>query len=488
MHSKKTVFLTGATGNMGMAALEFFRQRRDRYKIVALVMPTPGDRKRIAPFLKRGDVDVVWGDLTRYDDVLSCVNGADMVLHVGGMVSPMADHQPALTTKVNVGSIRNIVQAIKAQPDPDRVKLVYIGTVAQTGNRMAPIHWGRVGDPVKISMFDNYAVSKTIAESIVVDSGLKHWVSLRQTGMAHVNLWRIFDPILFHNPLNGVLEWVTARDSGRLLANVCEDGVPDAFWNRIYNVGGGASCRVVNHEFMAKMFHATGTPDFRKVFDPDWFALRNFHGQWYADSDRLHALVPFRSESLDDFMRQMADAVPFYIKLGGYFPGAVKKRIGALAAGPGGPLHWLAHGDDEHIGAYFGSRAAQGRIGGWDNVQLARPSDTPRLLSHGYDEAQPRDALSLADLREAAAFRGGQLADSEMAQGDWATPRNWDCGQGHRFRASPNLVLMGGHWCPECTHHPARYAGLAKRSAFFRQVWAPDQDLVASPALPGLAA
>lgn len=478
MNSKKTVFLTGASGNMGLAALEFFLQRRDRFNVTALVLPGAKDKKIMAPFEKRGEVRVIWGDLTRYDDVLQGVTGADYVLHVGGMVSPLADHHPELTTKVNIGSIRNIVQAIKAQPDPDRVKLVYIGTVAQTGNRMAPIHWGRVGDPIKISMFDNYAVTKAMAESIVVDSGLKHWVSLRQTGMAHLNLWRIFDPILFHNPLNGVLEWVTARDSGRLLANVCEETVPDEFWGRIYNIGGGERCRVVSHEFMGKLFGAIGLKDFRQVFDPSWFALRNFHGQWYEDSDRLQQLVPFRSESIDDFARQMAASVPFYIKLGGLFPRAVKKRIAALAAGEGGPLHWFAHNRGDRIAAFFGSRAAREKIPGWESFKFERPSATPQRLNHGYDESQPRSALSLEDLRAAAGYRGGQCLAGDIAQGDWVTPQPWRCSCGHQFKASPNLVLMGGHWCPECTLNPARYAELAKHSPFFNQVWAPDQALV----------
>ena len=35
--------------------------------------------------------------------------------------------------------------------------------VAETGDRMPPVHWGRVGDPIKPSMFDYYAVSKVAA-------------------------------------------------------------------------------------------------------------------------------------------------------------------------------------------------------------------------------------------------------------------------------------------------------------------------------------
>ncbi len=43
----------------------------------------------------------------------------------------------------------NIVDAIVATGGAERVRLVYIGTVAQTGSRNAPIHWGRTGDPIK---------------------------------------------------------------------------------------------------------------------------------------------------------------------------------------------------------------------------------------------------------------------------------------------------------------------------------------------------
>ena len=148
MADKRTIFLTGATGNMGGATLHELMQRTDRFRVRALVRPAEKDH----PILKRyaGDpaFEVVWGDLTNYDDILRGVTGADQVLHIGGMVSPLADHFPELTMKVNVGGAHNIVEAIKAQSEPDRIALVYIGTVAQTGDRSPPIHWGRTGDPI----------------------------------------------------------------------------------------------------------------------------------------------------------------------------------------------------------------------------------------------------------------------------------------------------------------------------------------------------
>lgn len=68
---------------------------------------------------------------------------------------------------------------------------------------MPSIHWGRVGDPSKPSMFDYYAVSK-VAERLVIESRLKYWVSLRQTGIIGKATSEIEDVIMFHNCFDNV--------------------------------------------------------------------------------------------------------------------------------------------------------------------------------------------------------------------------------------------------------------------------------------------
>ncbi len=470
MPDKKTVFLTGASGNMGGAALAELLARSDRFTVKALALPKDQGHPTLQRHAGHPSLEIVWGDLARYEDVLHGVTGADQILHIGGMVSPFADHHPELTMKVNVGGARNVVQAIKAQPDPDRVQLVYIGTVAQTGHRAPPVHWGRTGDPIKISRYDHYAASKTLAEAIVAESGLKQWVSLRQTGIVHDRIWTTFDPIMFHSPFNAVLEWVTVGDSGRLAANTCEDQVPAKFWRRFYNISGGEGMRVVNHEFAAMMFSAMGLNDYRTVFRPNWFATRNFHGQWYCDGDKLEALVPFRRETLADARAMLRRAIPFYVKAGVKFaPDAVRRRIQRLAEAPGGPLHWLAHDDQDRIGAYFGSREDWARIPDWDRFELQTPSPIPSKLDHGYNTCKAAAEWTLADLRQAAEFRGGrcridhQVEPYEMAQ--------WTCALGHDFDMSPNLMLRGGHWCPTCMLDPGSYDAVAKSSPFFAQVW-----------------
>jgi nucleoside-diphosphate-sugar epimerase len=455
---------------MGRAVLDTLLERSDRFTIVTLVPPTANDRRIMAPYEKRG-VDVIWGDLTRYEDVLRGVIGADYVLHVGGLVSPLADSMPELTMKVNVEAAQNLVRAIQAQPDPDRIHLVYIGTVAQTGNRPAPIHWGRVGDPIKISTFDTYALSKTIAERLIVDSGLRNWVSLRQTGIARKLVGDPLHPIMFHTPLSSVLEWVTPRDSGMLLANVCEESVPPDFWRRIYNIGGGEPNRLTNLELFERMLGATGVRELRRVVEPNWFALQNFHGQWYADSDDLEAIVPFRTQTFDAYLAEQIPQVPWYVRAGSAIPRLVRRQLEGVARGPGGTLSWFADGDEAHIEAYFGSTAAWQAIGGWADNEFERPSAIPIRLNHGYDEQKAREEFTLADAQEAARFRGGECLSADLVRGDWQAPLQWRCHAGHGFSGSLTLILMGGHWCPDCIADTATYPQLARHSRFFSQVW-----------------
>jgi len=462
---------------MGRAGLDALLERGDRFEVAALVLPTPNDRRIIEPYIRRG-VDVIWGDLTCYEDVLAGVEGADYVLHVGGMVSPLADAYPELTMKVNVGAAQNIVRAIKAQPDPDRIHLVYIGSVAQTGNRPVPIHWGRIGDPIKLSVFDNYALSKTIAERVVVDSGLRYWASLRQTGIARLSAAETLDPILFHTPLDGVLEWVTMRDSGVLLANVCEEGVPDSFWGRIYNIGGGQPNRLTNYEFFEKMLRTIGIHNPRSVVEPNWFALRNFHGHWFSDSDELESLLHFRTQTLDEYLEDASSKLPWFMRLASAFPRIVRARFERVARGLGGTLTWFTREDDERITAYFVSHRTWKSIPGWEKRQFQRPEAPPVRLEHGYDEGKPRDQFSLADARGAARFRGGECLSNDMERGSWRSLLRWRCHAGHEFLASLNLILMGGHWCPVCIADRGSYPELARHSPFFYQVWAPDASLL----------
>jgi nucleoside-diphosphate-sugar epimerase len=417
------------------------------------------------------NLSVVWGDLTDYDDVVRAIEGVDVVLHVGAVVSPLADRNPKLAWRVNVGSIQNIIRAVRSTPDPSRIGIVGVGSVAETGDRQAPHHWGRIGDPLRVSQFDEYGQTKVVAEKLLVDSGLPRWAWLRQTGIFHPGMLEIRDPIMTHSPFAGVLEWASAEDSARLLAGIA-DGAPEEFWGGIYNVGGGEKWRLTNWELQTAIGSAMGVRDIRAWYDRNWFALKNFHGQWYTDSDDLEQLVPFRKDTLDTAMERAVAAAPASVRNAGKVPAWIVKNLvmKRLARQPRGTMHAIERRDLDEIAAHFGSMEAWAQIGGWDTFVEPQPSREPSFLEHGYDESKSQKDWIGLDYIEAAGFRGGELVSVDITRGDVATPLLWRCAFGHVFAASPRLVLTAGHWCPDCVRDSAQYARQAERNPFLAQL------------------
>ncbi len=108
---------------------------------------------------------IVWGDATVLEDMKEAVKGVDAVLCPMAFISPEADHNPKQAKAVNTTAIQYLVQAIEEEPDGiDHIRLAYVGTVAAPGDRLPPIHWGRIGDPLKPSVFDFYATTKIAGE------------------------------------------------------------------------------------------------------------------------------------------------------------------------------------------------------------------------------------------------------------------------------------------------------------------------------------
>lgn len=372
MEKKKTVFLTGATGNMGWAGFQEL-YKRAKHNIRILARDSRKNHKLLDRYAADPSVTVIWGDLTRYEDVLRGVAGADYVLHVGGMVSPAADYYPEKTYEVNVAAAENVVKAVLAQPDRDEMRVVYIGSVAQYGDRSVPNHWGGVDDPQIPAEFDMYAASKIRSEEIFAEAGLRRWVSLRQSGILYPGILKVIGPTAFHVPVGGVLEWATIEDSGRLLAQVCEDWVSDDFWNKAYNISSGKEYRMTNYEFETRLLAALGLPGPEKVFEPQWFALKNFHGMWYKDADVLENHLHFRANiSIDDYFASMKAKLPWYYSLAFLAPAwAVRMFMKPYAFEKGLGTQWWVENDEEKFLAYYGSREAYEAIRSWDDVRPA---------------------------------------------------------------------------------------------------------------------
>lgn len=449
--SNAKVGLTGATGTMGMASLFKLKEKNALSGIRVLARDTKTNRKKLRPFISLG-LEIVWGDLMDKKSIASLVAGTRMVIHMGGLVSPAADYYPEKTLKVNIQSARNIVEAIEIAGQKDKTALIYIGSVAQYGPRNVPNHWIAEGDHMHPAEGDAYALSKVAAERIVAESGLSRWASLRQTGiLSEALVAKGTDPITFHTPVNGVLEWATAEDSGSLIAALVTREIPENFWKRFYNIGGGESYRMTNYEFEKAFLRAISCPPPEKVFDAAWFSLDNFHGGWFADSDLLEQMIPFRQGSSSDmYFKEMASRMPWFFKLASIVPAsAIKMFMHHVACHPThGTLGWIKSNNSERIRLHYGSLENYKAITGWDGFVTPHPSSNPILADIGFDRTKPISKLDIEDMKSVAKSNGGECMSTEMEIGDLDTPIKWRANDGTEFEATPRVIALGGHWKP----------------------------------------
>ncbi|HCJ01898.1 MAG TPA: NAD(P)-dependent oxidoreductase [Clostridiales bacterium] len=486
------VAMTGASGNMGQAAVKEM-MALPFVHLKLLLLNEKRERRLKKKWQKRyGDrVEVFFGNLKNLDDCRTLVCKTDYVINMAAVIPPLADKRPDLARDANVTGVKNLVTAIEelsVQP-----KFIHISTVALYGNRNYLHPWGRVGDPLLPSVYDEYGMSKLIGERIVLDSKINTWAVLRQTGMLYEKLLmsNISDGLMFHTPFNVPIEWVTDRDSGVLIKNLLkedhEQGASD-FWKNVYNIGGGAAYRTTGYETFDMGFAMIGGGT-ERFMRPNWHATRNFHCMWFADSDVLERRYAYQSRSMADFWSDIKKKNKYFALAkpipSSWISALVFKR---LLKDKNAPYRWVKEGNEGRIKAFFGSKKEWERIGEkWDGFSVwckneiaghnyqeeIEPSYAERCkLSHGYDDSKPNAEIDLADLQSAARFRGGECEATAFEKGDLYATLDWKCAEGHSFQASPFTVLKAGHWCPHCIREGRwNFDLLAKKNPFYAQVW-----------------
>ena len=140
-----------------------------------------------------------------------------------------------------------------------------------------------------------------------------------------------------------------------------------------------------------------------------------------------------------------------------------------------GPLYWLENNIEGKVAAFFGTKEKWKEITDWAHFEIIK--DSPHIvLDHGYDENKTASELDLMDVQGAAIFRGGKCTSIKMNKGDLSTKLEFECAYGHKFMASPRLILKTGHWCEACSAPPWRYDEIAKTNPFIAQVYYADHE------------
>ncbi len=494
MNKKVKIALLGASGNMGERLFATLLPE----EFVEQVSILNNDKKSNKLIIKQNKkylskIREIHGSIADIDAVREVIKDADYVLNLAAAIPPESDKYPLHAIEANEVGVRVLVQAIEEVKE-NQPKLIHTSTMGIFGDRGEQHLFGEVGDPLMISPFDIYALTKMRGEYFVLESSIKSWTVIRQTAMLYDKLMmkNVSDGLMFHTCVNSPLEWSTSRTSAKLYRNIIYRDLmgeldEDNFWKHCFNLGGGEKNRVTGFETMDLGFKIIGA-SFYDFFKPNYNAMRNFHGMWFSDGDKLEKLFHYQGETIVEFWDHVLETHK-YFKLAKIFP---KKLLKAFVINPllknyNAPMYWYKHKDEARMLAYFnGSKCFEALPKKWDEFNIlaegksynGSPVDyetlkkNPTRLEHYFDIDKSRKLLTKQDLENVAHAHGGKIITKEFKDGDIFTKVEWENSDGERFMACPHTVLYCGHWYNVSYREYAwDFDRLSKKDKIYAQIW-----------------
>jgi nucleoside-diphosphate-sugar epimerase len=288
------VLLTGAFGNIGTNALtELLKQG---HRVRCFDLKTKNNERAARRLAGRPDVEVVWGDLRRPEDVHPAVQGQDVVVHLAFIVPKLSatgvesEKRPDWAEAINVGGTQNVIDAARAQAMPPR--LVFASSLHVYGHTQHLLPPRTAADPVR--PVEHYARHKVECEQRVRDSGLS-WTILRFAAAMPIAIK--LDPGMFDVPLDNRIEFAHTRDVGLAVANAVGSR---EVWGKLLLIGGGPRCQYYYREIVERVLEAAGVG----MLPDAAFSTTPFATDW-LDTAESQRLLCYQQRDLGDYVREM---------------------------------------------------------------------------------------------------------------------------------------------------------------------------------------
>ncbi len=281
------VLLTGAFGTNGIKTIEELVAAG--HSVRCFELPTAANQKTAREL--GNDIEVIWGDVTRADQVGDAVAGCDAVIHDAAIIPPASELDPERTRRVNVEGSCNIIEACEAREQKPR--LILASSVSLFGPTQDQSPPRRASDPVVPS--DHYSRSKVACEERLRASSLE-WVILRFGAVLPEKIERSeaagIESVFAINPA-GRVEYVHPGDVGLAQARALSC---DAALGKVLLIGGGAACQVFMRDIFAAMFDAVGIGSF-----PDSDFNQEFLYVDWLDTEESQRLLQFQRHDFAEY-------------------------------------------------------------------------------------------------------------------------------------------------------------------------------------------
>ena len=288
------VLVTGGFGNVGRSCLTKLREQG--HQVRCFDIRTKGNERNARRF--KGQIDVVWGDMRRPDDVAAAVQDQEAVIHLAFILPPASDDRPELASDVNVGGTKNLLHAMRNLPSPP--KIIFISSFSVFGECQQKPPPRTVSDPVQ--PMDNYNRHKVECERLVKESGFD-WAILRLAVVPPQALSG-FSPKMFDAPPGARVEFVHPQDVGLALANAV---ICDEVWGKILLIGGGADSQLYYRDFVGRMMESMGIG---RLPDRAFASCASSYTDW-LDTAESQRILQYQQHSFEDFVQEVAASLGY---------------------------------------------------------------------------------------------------------------------------------------------------------------------------------
>lgn len=281
------VLVTGGAGRLGINVCKILYDAGFQVRIFDL--DTPRNRKSVEELDRKADI--FWGDITKPDSVRKALQGMDTVVHMAAILPPLADENPELCRKVNVGGTRIILDLIKEKGG--RIPFIFTSSVTVFGptpDASEPVGVNNTAPHPR----EPYAETKLEAENLIKESGVDYLI-LRLTAIMYFDFEVSDLRRMFSVPLNNRVEFCHPDDLSLAILNSVKNF--KALKGNTLVVSGGPEQRMLYKDMVGSILGIMGLP----LPPAEKFITEPYCLDWY-DTSKSQELLKFQKKTFADYL------------------------------------------------------------------------------------------------------------------------------------------------------------------------------------------
>ncbi len=285
------VLVTGGAGRLGINVCKEFLN--DGFQVSVFDLDTPRNRESVKALENKAEI--LWGDITKPESVKKSLAKIDAVVHMAGILPPLADEKPELCTRVNVGGTKILVDLIKERGE--RIPFVFTSSVAVFGptpNVNEPL----CADKHLPQPKDTYGQTKLSAENLIKESAIDYLI-LRLTATMYFDFDVSDLKRMFTIPLNNRVEFCHPDDLSMAILNAIK--YFDTIKGNTLIVSGGPNQRMLYKDMVGNIIGVMGLP----LPPAEKFTKEPYFLDWY-DTSKSQELLKYQQKTFTDYLGDYA--------------------------------------------------------------------------------------------------------------------------------------------------------------------------------------